>query len=154
VALPPRAYDDLLAEIATLRGRVAALTTTLFASKLRITVEADGENARIARLLVTVDEGVVYSAPARFTADEPRIVYEHAVAPGYHVVAVDVERYDARNPQYRSWQTSKFSVVVPESKRLDAAVSIEDESGMAEDFPDDRDGEYELQVRLRASVEE
>ena len=44
---------------------------------------------RLHRLVVTVDDGVVYSAPGRFTAAEPRIVYEHGVAPVY----VDSEDY-------------------------------------------------------------
>jgi hypothetical protein len=79
-------------------------------------------------------------------------VYEHAVASGHHVVGVEIERYDVRNRQYRTFQTSKFSVVVPESKRLETSITVEDDSDMAEDFPDDQDGEYDLRVKLRAMV--
>jgi hypothetical protein len=42
--------------------------------------------------------------------------------------------------------------VVPESKRLETSITVEDDSDMAEDFPDDQDGEYELGVKLRATV--
>jgi len=149
---PPVAYDKLLSDIAALRSRVAAVTTTLFSSKLRVLVGVEGDDARIASFRVTLDDGVVYSAPERFGSDEPQVVYEHAVAPGHHMLGVEIERYDARNREYRTWQSSKFSVIVPESKHLESSFRIEDGSDMADEFPDDQDGEYDLRVRLRARV--
>lgn len=151
---PPFEYDKLLGDIAALRSRVAALTTTLFASKLRVVVETKGSDARLAAFSVTLDGGVVFAAPERFSAEDERTVYEHAVAPGHHVVGVEIERYDARNKQYRTWQSSRFSVVIPESKLVDTHLTIVDDSDMAEDFPDDADGEYDLRVKLRARVVE
>jgi hypothetical protein len=154
VAPPPAEYDRLLGDIAALRSRAAALTTTLFKSKLRVVVQTEGDEARISKLVVTLDDGVVYTAPPQFSAEDGRTVYEHAVAPGHHVIGVEIERYDARGREYKTWQASKLSVVVPESKLLVAEVELEDDSDMAVDFPDDQDGEYELSVRLRASVED
>jgi len=149
---PPVEYDKLLGDIATLRGRVSALTTTLFASKVRVVVETRGADARISNFTVTLDDGVVFTAPERFSAEDERIVYEHSVAPGHHVLGVDVERFDTRNKEYRTWQSSRFSVVIPESKLVDAHLVIQDGSDMGTDFPDDQDGEYDLRVRLRARV--
>ena len=149
---PPFEYDKLLGDIAALRSRVAALTTTLFASKLRVVVETKGEDARLASFNITLDDGVVFAAPERFSAEDERIVYEHAVAPGHHVVGVEIERYDARNKEYRTWQSSRFSVVIPESKLVDAHLKIIDDSDMADDFPSDQDGQYDLRVKLRARV--
>jgi hypothetical protein len=151
---PPPSYDKLLAQIAALRSRVAAITTTLYKSKLRVVVEADADDAAVAGFAVTLDDGIVYTAPERFSPSEPQVVYFHAVAPGQHVVGVDIERYDARNRQYRTFQSSKFTVVVPENRTLEASFTVEDDSDMAEDFPDDQDGEYDLRVRLRAQVTE
>jgi hypothetical protein len=151
---PPPNFDQLLGDIAALRSRVMALTTTLFKSKLRIVIETRGDEARIDALGVTLDDGIVFAAPERFSADDERIVYEHAVAPGQHVLGIDIERYDARNKQYRTWQSSRFSVVIPENQLLEAHVVIEDDSDMARDFAADQDGEYDLSVRLRARVTE
>ena len=109
---PPFEYDKLLGDIATLRSRVAALTTTLFASKLRVVVETRGDDARLASFNITLDDGVVFAAPER------------------------------------------FSVVVPENKLVDTHLTVSDDSDMAEDFPDDADGEYDLRVKLRARVVE
>lgn len=150
---PPVAYDRLLSQIAALRSRVAALTTTLYKSKLKVAIATEGDDARIAGLVVTLDDGVVYSAPERFAPAEFQTVYAHAVAPGHHVIGVEVERYDARNREYRTFQTSKFTVVVPEGRTLSATVVLEDDSDMAVDFPDDEDGKYKLVVKLRARVE-
>jgi hypothetical protein len=155
VSQPPPNYDQLLGDIATLRSRVAALTTTLFASKLQVVVETDDEDsARISGFTITLDDGVVYHAPSTFSASDERTVYEHAVAPGHHTIGVEVERYDVRNREYTNWQSSKFSVVVPEGKKLKALIRLEDDSDMADDFPSDQDGEYDLRVRLRARVVE
>lgn len=155
IVQPPPNYDQLLGDIAALRSRVAALTTTLFASKLQVVVETDDEDsARISGFTVTLDDGVVYDATSTFSAEDERTVYEHAVAPGHHVIGVEVQRYDVRNREYTNWQNSKFSVVVPEGKKLQALIRLEDDSDMADDFPSDQDGEYDLRVRLRARVVE
>jgi hypothetical protein len=154
VAPPPVSYDKLLGQIAALRSRVAAVTTTLYKSKLKVSVAAESDDAVVAGFVVTLDDGVVYTAPERFSPEELQVVYSQAVAPGHHVVGIEVERYDSRNREYRTWQSSKFTVVVPENKTLSASVIVEDDSDMAEDFPDDQDGEFELNVRLRAQVEE
>jgi hypothetical protein len=151
---PPFEYDKLLGDIATLRSRVAALTTTLFASKLRVVVETQGDDARLANFNITLDDGVVFAAPERFSAEDERVVYEHAVAPGHHVVGVEIDRYDARNKEYPTWQSSRFSVVIPENKLVDAHLKVIDDSDMADDFPSDADGEYDLRVKLRARVVE
>ena len=148
----PADFDKLLGDIAALRSRVAAVTTTLFKSKLRVVLENRADDARIEALAITLDDGVVFAAPERFSADDDRVVYEHAVAPGSHVLGVDVERYDARARQYRTWQNSRFSIVVPESQLVEAHFRLEDSSEMATDFPSDQDGEYKLVVRLRARV--
>ena len=115
-------------------------------------IEARGSDARIASFSVTLDEGVVFTAPERFAAEDERTVYEHSVAPGHHLLGVEVERFDTRNKEYRTWQSSRFSVIVPESQLVDAHLIVQDGSDMAKDFPSDRDGEYDLRVRLRARV--
>jgi hypothetical protein len=150
----PAELTALLSDIAALRGRVAALTTSLFRSKLRIYALTEGDDSVVASFVVTLDDGVVFRAPARFVADGERPIYEHAVAPGTHVIGIEIERHDARRRTYKTWQSSKFAIVVPENRLLEVDVLLEDDSDMAEDFPDDQDGEYELNVELRARTAE
>jgi hypothetical protein len=151
-AAGPEALDKLIAEIATLRARVAALTTSLFSSKLKVYVHTDGDDAKVLGFVVTLDDGVVFKGDPGFVAEDEKVVYEHAVAPGSHVVGIEIERQDTRGASYKTWQTTRFALQVPEREVLEAIVVIEDDSDMADDFPDGQDGKYELGVRLRAKV--
>jgi hypothetical protein len=144
--------DALLSRVAALRSRIAALAGALFSSKLRIEVRAKGESVRLESLHVSLDGGLVYTAPPRSGFEQAEIVYEHAVAPGQHVVAIEVERHDARNAQFSTWQESRFVVLVPEKKLLWTRFELEDESNMAEDFAEDNEGKYQLAVKLIAEV--
>jgi hypothetical protein len=144
--------DALISRVAALRSRIAALASTMFSSKLRIEVRAEGDTVRLESMHVSLDGGVVYTAPSRAVFDQPSIVYEHAVAPGSHVVSIEVERHDARNPQFSTWQESRFVVLVPEKKLLWTRLELEDESSMAEDFEEDHQGQYQLRIKLLAEV--
>jgi hypothetical protein len=141
-----------MADIATLRARVAALATSLFSSKLRVYVRTDGDDAHIETFVVTLDDGVVFRSDPGFLAEDEKVVYDHALAPGSHVIGLEIERKDSRGPAFRTWQTSRFAIQVPERKTLEAIVVVVDKSDMADDFPDDQDGEYDLRIKLRAKV--
>jgi hypothetical protein len=146
--------DALMARVAALRARIAALSAAMFSSTLRIELRSTGDGVQLKALRVSLDGGVVFTAPAQTFFDRPQIVYEHAVAAGPHVVAVEVERQDARQPQFSTWQASRFVVVVPEQGSLWTRLELEDESSMGEDFVEDDAGSYELAVRLQVEVGE
>jgi hypothetical protein len=149
----PVDYDRLLADIASLRARVAAVSDTLFHSRIAIALETSGDHGRVASLGVSLDDGVVWTSPASFRADDVTTVYEHAVAPGHHAVAVDIERRDDRNDMFRSMQRSRFIVDVPADQRLTLELKLWDDSNMGGDFPSDKNGQYELRVRMRAKAQ-
>jgi hypothetical protein len=148
----PVQLDKLMADIATLRARVAALATSLFSSKLRVYVRTEGDDAHVETFVVTLDDGVVFRSDPGFLAEDEKVVYDHALAPGSHVVGLEIERKDTRGPAFRTWQTSRFAIQVPERQTLEAIVVIVDKSDMADDFPDDHDGQYDLRIKLRAKV--
>jgi len=152
-ASPPVDYDLLLADIAALRARVAAVTDTLFHSRMAIALETSGNHGRIATLAVSLDDGVVWTSPATFHAEDSTVIYDHAVAPGHHAVTIDVERRDDRNDAFRSSQRSRFTVEVPADGRLSLEIKLWDDSNMGGDFPSDKKGEYELRVRARAKAQ-
>ncbi len=141
-----------MTRVAALRTRIAALSAAMFASKLRIELRSAGDGVQVKTLRVSLDGGVVFTAPAQTFFERPQVVYEHAVAAGPHVVAVEIERQDARQPQFSSWQASRFVVVVPERRSLWTRLELEDESTMGEDFAEDEAGSYDLAVRLQVEV--
>jgi hypothetical protein len=145
-------YDRLLADIAALRARVAAVSDTLFHSRIAISLETSGDESRIAGLSVSLDDGVVWTSPASFRAEDATTIYDHAVAPGNHAVTVDVERRDRASDAFRTTQRSRFVVEVPAEQRLTLEVRLWDDSNMG-DFTKDKQGRYELRVRARAKAE-
>src|SRR5580704_14901514 len=150
---PSLDYDRLLTDIGALRARVAAVSDTLFHSRIAIALETTGDHGRIAGLSVSLDDGVVWTSPAAFRPEEATTVYDHAVAPGHHALTVDVERRDDRNDAFRSAQRSRFIVDVPADERLFVELKLWDDSSMGGDFPGDRSGQYDLRVRARAKAQ-
>jgi hypothetical protein len=153
-SVPPASvdYDRLLSDIAALRARVAAVSDTMFHSRIAVSLETAGDRGRIASMSVSLDDGVVWSSPASFRAESPTVVYDHAVAPGHHAVTVDVERRDSQNDAFRSEQHSRFIVDVPLDERLALDIKLWDDSNMA-GFPSDKQGQYELRVRTRVKAQ-
>jgi hypothetical protein len=149
---PAPDYDRLLADIASLRARVAAVGDTLFHSHIAIRIDSNGDHARVANLSIWLDDGVVWTSPSPFRPDGFVTVYEHAVAPGHHAIAVDVERRDDRNDAFRSSQRSRFVVDVPSDQRLLVDLSLWDDSNMGADFPSEHEGRYDIRVRARAKA--
>jgi hypothetical protein len=146
----PLDYDRLLADIAALRARVAAVSDNLYQSRVAVALQTDGDHGRIARLTVSLDDGVVYTAPASFAASDSTIVYDHAVAPGRHAVTVDIDRKDDRDETFRTSQKNRFTVDVPRDHRVEVQVKVIDDSSMGKDFPADKNGRYDLRVRVKA----
>jgi hypothetical protein len=147
-------YDKLLAEIASLRARVAAVSDSLFHSRLAVALANDADHARIARLVVSLDDGVVYTAPSTFRGDDMTTLYDHAVAPGRHAITIDVDRVDDHDQAFRTGQRSRFIVDVPKDQRLSVEVRILDDSTMGADFSADRSGKYDLRVRVKATAQQ
>ena len=148
----PLDYDRLLADIAALRARVAAVSDNLYQSRVAVALQTDGDHGKIARLTVSLDDGVVYTAPASFAASDMTVVYDHAVAPGRHAVTVDIDRKDDRDETFRTSQKNRFTVDVPRDHRVEVQVKVIDDSSMGKDFPADKNGRYDLRVRVKAAA--
>lgn len=144
-------YDRVLADVAALRARVAAVGDSLYRSRISVRLRSDGKT-RFAKMFVSVDEGVVYTAKPGFSADDYTPIYERALAPGRHALTVEFERSAAENDAFRTTQTSRFVVDVPKDSRLDVELRLEDDSTMGADFPGDQSGRYDVRVRMKATA--
>ncbi|CAN5215541.1 hypothetical protein BH09MYX1_BH09MYX1_09300 [soil metagenome] len=144
-------YDKLLGDIAALRARVAAVGDNLFHARIAINVRTDESHGKLGRLVISLDDGAVYTAPAGFKADDMTPIYAHAVAAGRHAITVDVERKDDRNDAFKSTQRSRFIVEVPKDQELKVEFKIIDDSDMGA-FGTDNSGGYDLRVRMKAEA--
>lgn len=145
-------YDKLLADIAALRARVAAVGDSLFVARIALAVETDGSHARVGRMTVSLDDGIVYTAPANFHADDSMTIYDHAVAPGRHAVSVDIDRRDDRDETFKDDQRARFIVDVPPDHKLDVILRLGDDSNMGGSFASSRNGKYDVRIRMKASA--
>ncbi len=146
----PVDYDKLLADVAALRARVAAVADSLYRSRVSVSLQTDGDHAKIAWLAVSLDDGVVFTAPTSFSASDMTAVYDHAVAPGSHAITIEAERKDDRDESFRTSQRSRFIVDVPRDRKVNMEVKIIDDSSMGGDFPSDKSGKYDLRFRVKA----
>ncbi|MDP9148364.1 MAG: hypothetical protein M3O36_00265 [Myxococcota bacterium] len=148
---PPVDYATLLADVASLRSRVAAVSDALFHSRIAVSLETSSDHARVTRLSLWLDGGVVWTSPSWLAGGDAVTVYDHAVAPGHHEVAVEVE-YREEGDAFRSSQRSRFLVDVPADERLLVDIKAWDGSSMSA-FPRDKKGEYDLRIRARESAQ-
>jgi hypothetical protein len=143
-------YDRLIGDIAALRARVANVGDAVYVSRIALSLQTEGDHARIGHLAVELDDGVVFTAPANFGSPEPMVIFEHALAPGHHSVAVDVDRTDDRDDTFRDAQRTRFVVDVPKDQSLAVQLRVGDDSDMGGNFPGDHRGKYDLRVRMKA----
>ncbi len=143
-------YDKLLGDISALRARVATVGDALFLSRIDVSVQNEGDRAKVTRLTVSLDDGVVYTMDATSHFEDMTRIYDHAVAPGRHAVTFDVERKDNKEDAFRTAQRSRVIVDVPKDQKLSVEARITDDSTMGADFPGDRSGKYDLRIRVRA----
>ena len=145
-------YDKILGEISALRARVAAVQDGLFRSRIAIALRTETDHAKLGRLTVSLDDGVVFTAPTSFRAEDMTAVYEHAVSPGRHAISVEVDLLSDKDDAFRTSQRSRFVVDVPKDQRLVVELRVTDDSTMGADFPGDRSGQYDLRVRMKATA--
>ncbi len=147
-------YDKLMGDISALRARAAAVGDTLFHSRIAITLEVDGDHGKVAKLVVSLDDGAIYNKAPEARLDDATAIYTHALSPGRHALSVDLERRDDRNDAFRTSQRSRFVVEVPRDQQLDVELLVEDDSNMGKNFPSDQSGRYDLRVRMKANAKQ
>ena len=151
-AKPAASYDELMAEIATLRARVSMVGNAVWKSKLKVTFRMRGSHARIAYAYLALDGARVWSAPKGFAAEDDTAIFDGGVAPGPHALTLEIERRDDRDETYRSIEKTTVTVSVPNGKTLDVESRLEDDSSMGGDFPSGESGKYDLSLKIRAKA--
>jgi hypothetical protein len=149
---PAASYDALMAEIAALRTRVAAVGNAVWKSRLAVTFRARGSHAKLASVRLLLDGAQVWAAPSGFAAEDDTPVFEGGVAPGAHAVTWEIERRDDRDETFRTIDKTTATVVVPAGKTLALEARVEDDSSMGGDFPGDQKGTYSLRLEMKAKA--
>jgi hypothetical protein len=168
VAAPPAAAPSTHEKTTTLRAEVGALMEDLVAArakaailgkalfKTRVIVRVQnlaGTDAVLGRLVVSLDGAAVFRGDgSALQGEEAKQVFEGFVAPGPHTLTVEFEQRARGDDAFGYSLRQSYRVSAPREKESDLLVILDDDSSMAEDFPDDGEGEYDVRARLRQTT--
>lgn len=149
--------EPMRAELATLmdelvqaRSRVTVLGRALFDTKVVIRVDNRADDQILRSLVIRLDGDPVHrgdSDPGTGGA----ALFEGFAAPGPHDLTVEVEQRARANEAYRYLQRNQFRFEVVQGKLTEIVIRLDDDSDM-EDFADDGEGEYDVNMRVRVAT--
>lgn len=144
--------QGILDDLVQARARAAAIGQALFRTRLRILVQRRGDDVFLARLVVKLDNGVVFRSEPSFRGDEGVRVFEGFATPGPHQVEFEIEQRARGGETYRYIMRDSYRFEVLSDRITEITLVVDDDSEIAEDFPDDQSGEYDVRTRVRVDT--
>ncbi|MGE0785098.1 MAG: hypothetical protein AB7S26_05370 [Sandaracinaceae bacterium] len=147
-------YVALMDDLVQARMRVHALGSELFRTRITVDVEdRTGDRVTIARIVVRLDGAPVYQrdGPIEGGSDGARL-FEGALAPGPHVLRLELEQRQRENDAYRYTLEESFRFQVVRERLNEVTLVLEDGSDMASSFPSGGEGRYEVRTRMRVAA--
>jgi hypothetical protein len=147
-------YTSIMDDLVQARSRVAVLGRQLFQTRVRVIVQnRAGDDQTLARVALQLDGAPIHRGDGTsIGGDDGRRVFDGFAAPGPHVITVEVEQRARANDAYRYTLRDAYRFEVPRGKLTEITVVLDDDSEIAEDFPDDQEGEYDVRTRVRVAT--
>ena len=120
-------------------------------ARVRVDNQA-AETQSLVKFSLLLDGAPVHRAEGVTRGERIQQVFDGYAAPGPHVLTVEAEQRSKENDKYRYTTRDTFRFEVIRGKTSVVTVVLEDDSGIAEDFPDDEEGEYEVTTRVRVET--
>lgn len=150
VAALQQELAQLMDDLVQARERVAVLGKALFHTKVRVRIDAsDAEDQILGRVALRLDGAPIFSGDGASLGDPERPLFEGFAAPGPHVLEIEIEQRARADEAYRYTLRESYRFEVLGERRTDLRLWLEDDSDIAEDFQDDRSGEYDVHTRLQ-----
>ena len=141
---------QLMDDLVQARERVAVLGKALFHTKIRVRVDAsDTEDQALGQVALRLDGAAIFSGDGASLGDPERPLFEGFAAPGPHVLEIEIELRARADEAYRYTLRESYRFEVVGERRTDLRLRLADDSDIAEDFHDDRSGEYDVHTRLQ-----
>ncbi len=138
--------DDLVQA----RARVAVLGKALFKTRVRVKIDDRAAPEQVAaRIELWLDGAPIWSGDGTTLRDPDRALFDGFAAPGPHLLTLEVEQRARGDDTYRYTLHESYRFVVVREKRTDLRLVLDDDSDMADDFPSDHEGEYDVRSRLQ-----
>ena len=147
-------YVRLMDDLVQARSRVSALGAELFRTRVLI-VLADrtrGSQA-MARFVVHLDGAPVFQSDGPVEgADDQRELFTGAVAPGPHVLTLEIEQRARDDDNYRYTLRESYRFEVTRERLSEVTLILEDGSDIARAFRAGGEGRYDVRTRMRVAT--
>ena len=142
-AEPPRGPD------VSARARTSAMVKALFGTRVTVWVARRADDQRLARIVLRFDGVPVHDSEGAALAREEAQLFDGFAAPGVHELTVVISEASPRKPEYSYTREEKFRFEVKKDTRTKIRVLLRDDSDMAEELPEDDEGEYHVETTVR-----
>lgn len=146
-------YVALMDDLVQARMRVHALGNELFRTRIRIELQdRTGGLVTLARIVVHLDGAPVFQSDGPVErAEQGRELFVGALAPGPHVLTIEVEQRARDGEEFRYSLRESFRFQVVRERLSEVTLVLEDASDMARSFPAAGEGRYEVRTRMRVA---
>ncbi len=143
-------------EMVAARGRVAELGRELFQTRVALSVQdRAGDDQTLARFVAELDGAPVYRADGEIEGGDAGVrIHEGALAPGPHVLTIEVEQRARDDAEYRYVSRESFRFIVVRERLTEVTIVLEDDSDIARSFRSSGEGRYEIRTRVRVATRE
>lgn len=147
-------YVALMDELVQARMRVHALGNELFRTRIKVDLQdRTGGNVSVARLVVHLDGAPIFQSDGPVEGGaQGRELFVGALAPGPHVLTLEVEQRAREDDQYRYTLRESFRFQVVRERLSEVTLILEDGSDIARSFPAGGEGRYEVRTRVRVAT--
>nr|MDQ3038175.1 hypothetical protein [Myxococcota bacterium] len=149
-------YVQLMDEMVQARSRVAIVGQELFQTRMTITVQdRTGDEQTLTHFTLELDGTPIHRTDGEIEGGEQgRQVFEGALAPGPHVLTIDMEQRARDDPEYRTTQRESFRFIVVRDRLSEVTITLEDDSDIARSFRSGGEGRFDVRTRVRVATRE
>lgn len=147
-------YVALMDDLVQARMRVSSLGAELFRTRLTVDLQdRTGENVTLARVVVHLDGAPVFQNDGPVEGGgSGQEIFTGALAPGPHVLRVELEQRAREDDAYRYTLQQSFRFQVTRERLSEVTLIFEDDSDIASAFPAGGEGRYEVRTRMRVAT--
>jgi glucose/arabinose dehydrogenase len=141
--------SSVLDELTQARARASVLVKSLFRTQVEIWVARRADDQRMARIQLKLDGVPVHDSNGSAVAREEARLFAGHAAPGVHELTILVSEASPRNATYTYTREERFRFEIKKDTDTRIEILVRDDSDMAEELPEDDEGEYHVQTRVR-----
>jgi hypothetical protein len=139
----------VLDELTQARARASVLVKALFRTQVEVWVARRADDQRMARIQLKLDGIPVHDSDGSAVAREEARLFAGHAAPGVHELTVLVSEESPRNATYTYTREERYRFEIKRDTNTRIEILLRDDSDMAEELPEDDEGEYQVQTRVR-----